>query len=152
MSQARAVALAGLALMLGACGTSRPPRSINGHWFASVNNPDQSQAHPFSVTLSQGSGIAVNVTNFIFVSSPSCFSTPSSEVATFTSTGTSNGIALGMFTMTISTVFPTLNNVLTLQGARNTDGTISGTWTLTGQPGCAGNGNFTMNLPVTDPP
>jgi hypothetical protein len=40
--------------------------------------------------------------------------------------------------MTISTVFPALNAVLTLQGARNTDGSISGTWTLTGQSGCIG--------------
>ncbi len=53
--------------------------------------------------------------------------------------------------MTISTVFPALNNVLTLQGALNGDGSIAGTWTLTGQTGCTGNGNFTMLLPHSDP-
>ena len=53
--------------------------------------------------------------------------------------------------MTISTVFPALNNVLTFQGALNGDGSIAGTWTLTGQTGCTGNGNFTMLLPHSYP-
>ncbi len=146
------VALAGLMLMCGACGTSRQPQSINGLWSATVNNPDQSSAYPFTVTLAQGSGGTVNVMNFVFVNSTPCFSASSSEAATFSATGDSNGIVMGSFTMTISTVFPALNNVLTLQGARNIDGSISGTWTLTGQSGCTGSGNFTMNMPHSDPP
>ena len=142
MKRIGVVALSVLVLMLGACGTSRQPQ-IDGSWFAVVNNPDQSPAYPFSVTLAQGSGTTVNVTNFGFAMSTSCYSTPTGEVATFRPTGT--------FAMTISTVFPALNNVLTLQGALNGDGSIAGTWTLTGQTGCTGNGNFTMLLPHSDP-
>lgn len=153
MRQIGVVALAGLVLILGACGgTSPQPQSINGPWFATVNNPDQSSAFPFTATLAQGSGATVNVTNLVFLNSTLCFSTATSEVATFSAPGGSNGIVQGTFTMTISTIFPAVNNVLTLQGARNADGSISGTWTLTGQSGCAGNGNFTMLLPHSDPP
>jgi hypothetical protein len=56
--------------------------------------------------------------------------------------------------MTITTVFPAgMNNVLTLQGTRNGDGSISGTWTLTGLTGCTGeNGTFQMLQPHADPP
>jgi len=58
--------------------------------------------------------------------------------------------------MTVSATFPASQNVLTLHGTRNTGsadfGSISGMWTLTGQPGCTGDGNFTMNLLHSDPP
>jgi hypothetical protein len=53
----------------------------------------------------------------------------------------------GTFEMTISTMFPALNNVVTLTGNRTGDGTISGTWVLTGQTGCSGNGTFTLSPP-----
>jgi hypothetical protein len=147
MKRIAIVALSVLVLMLGGCGSSRQPQ-IDGSWFAVVNNPDQSPAYPFSATLAQGSGTTVNVTNFGFATSTSCFSTPTSEAATFSAMG-SNGT--GTFGMTISTVFPALNNVLTLQGMLNGEGSIAGTWTLTGQAGCTGNGNFTMLLPHSDP-
>src|SRR4029077_12217472 len=144
MEKVGVVALAVLVLMLGACGTSGQPQSINGHWFAAVNNPDRSSVYPFTVTLAQGSGATVNVMNFVFVNPTTCFNTSSSEAATFSVTGRSHGLVMGTFTMTISTMFPNLNNVLTLQGTRNSDGSISGTWNLTGQSECVDNGTFTM--------
>jgi hypothetical protein len=50
----------------------------------------------------------------------------------------------GAFGMTISTMFPGTQNVVTLQGKVNNN-TILGAWTLTGaQSGCTGSGNFTL--------
>ncbi len=145
-----------LVLLLSACGSSPQPLSINGGWSALLKNPDGSTAFAFQVTLTQGSGTAVNTTNFAFEPSPPCFVSTTSETATFSSTGNSNGLVTGTLLMTVSTRFPASQNVLTLQGTRNTGavdlGSISGTWTLAGQSGCTGNGNFTMNLPQSDPP
>ena len=157
MRQIKFAAATWLLLMLGACGSSRQPQNINGGWFADLKNPDGSSAFAFQTTLAQGSGAAVGVTNFTFEPSPQCFVSTTSETATFSSTGSSNGIVTGTFAMTVSTTFPAVQNVLTLQGTRNagltTPGSISGTWNLTGQSGCTGtNGIFTMNQPVTDPP
>jgi hypothetical protein len=51
---------------------------------------------------------------------------------------------MGHFEMTVTTLFPEENNVLTLQGSVN--GTmISGTWGLTGGTApCNGSGDFQM--------
>jgi hypothetical protein len=57
--------------------------------------------------------------------------------------GNFNGNVTGTFEMTITTMFPGTNNVLTLQGTV-TGNTISGNWTLTGGTGCTGNGTFTI--------
>jgi hypothetical protein len=157
MRQIRFAVSTGLVLMLIACGSSRPPQNINGAWFALLKNPDGSTAFTFQTTLTQDSGTAVGVTNFTFEPAPLCFVATTSETATFSSTGSSNGIVTGTLTMTVSTTFPVVQNVLTLQGTVNTGlatpGSISGTWSLTGQPGCSGtSGTFTMNQPVVDPP
>jgi hypothetical protein len=156
MRQIEAAVLTCLVLMLAACGSSRQPQNINGGWFADLKNPDGSSAFAFQTTLTQGGGTTVDVTNFTFEPPPQCFVAATSETATFSATGSSNGIVTGTFTMTVSTTFPAVQNVLTLQGATNTGptdpGSISGTWTLAGQSGCTGvNGTFTMNRPVVDP-
>jgi hypothetical protein len=157
MRQIEIAALTWLTLLLGACGSSRQPQNINGGWSALLKDSDGSSAFAFQMTLTQSSGMAVDVTNFTFEPSPQCFVATTSETATFASTGSSNGIAVGAFTMTVSTTFPAVQNVLTLQGTTNTGpadpGSISGTWTLIGQSGCTGvNGTFTMNQPTVDPP
>ena len=41
-----------------------------------------------------------------------------------------------------------VENVLTLNGTRNSDGRISGTWTLTGLSECSGGGIYTMTAPL----
>jgi hypothetical protein len=141
--------LAVLTAILGACGGGPSPRNINGLWLSQLNNPDGTLAFAFPVTLTQGSGSGLNVTGLGLDGSSPCFSMPTSQTATFSATGSSNGFQTGPFTMTVSTLFPEgLNNVLTLNGNRNGDGSISGMWTLTGLPGCTGtNGTFTMNPP-----
>lgn len=141
------IALAGLSLAtLISCGSSS--RGITGLWMVDARNPDNSLAFTFTANLTQGSGNSVNVSNFSFGGSLGCFTSGFSETATFSSSGSSNGFQTGSFTLTVSTMFPfATNNVLTLQGTRHSDGSISGTWTLTGQSGCSGNGTFTMRIP-----
>jgi hypothetical protein len=157
MRQLKVAGLTWLALMLGACGNSRQVQGINGGWSAYLKNPDGTSAFTFQTTFTQASGAAVDVTSFTFEPAPQCFVATTSETASFSSTGNSNGIAVGAFAMTVSTTFPSVQNVLTLQGNRNASvedtGSISGTWDLAGQSGCTGiSGTFTMNQPTVDPP
>jgi hypothetical protein len=156
MRQIEVALLTCMALILGSCGSSGQPKNINGGWFALLKNPDGSTAFAFQSTLAQGSGTTVNVTNFAFEPSPQCFPSATSEMATFSSTGSSGGVETGTLAMTISTTFPAIQNVLTLAGTRNaaeSPADISGTWGLTGQSGCTAlTGSFTMSQPATDPP
>jgi hypothetical protein len=130
------------AMILMSCGSSNS-HNIDGEWFSSLVNQNQTAANQFRATFSQGTGSTVTVSNFNFLSAAPCFSTIA-ETAT---------LSASSFQMTITTVFPAQNNVLTLHGTRESNGTFSGTWTVTGQAGCTGNGTFTMQpqIPV-DPP
>jgi len=86
----------------------------------------------------------VNVTKLSFSTATPCLDSPTTESGSFTLSGNFNGNVTGAFGMTISTMFPGTQNVLSLQGNVN-DNTISGTWNLTGvQSGCTGSGNFTL--------
>jgi hypothetical protein len=138
--------LVALGLMLGGCGGgSSSSGNINGNWTAALTNTDGSPAFAFTTSFTQGSGTSVTVTNFTFTTNSACFDSPTSETGTFAFAGNFNGGVTGTFGMTISTMFPEpqVNNVLTLQGTVNNN-TISGTWTLTGDPGCTGDGTFTV--------
>jgi hypothetical protein len=152
MRKIKGIALAWVSLAtLVSCGSSS--QNINGPWFGTAAaNPGSSLAFTFGANLAQGSGNNVTVSNVSFGSSLACFPSGFSSTATFSSIGSANGFQTGSFTMKVSTMFPSaVNNVLALQGARNSDGSISGTWILTGQTGCSGNGIFKMSLPHTDP-
>jgi hypothetical protein len=138
MKSAGIAALVGISLLMAACGSS--PQNINGPWNAILFNPDQSTAFGFGADLNQ-SGSTVNVSNFGFANFGSlsqCFTGPTGQSATL--------MASGAFTMTITTLFPTGQNVLTLTGT-DKNRSIGGTWNLTGLTGCSGGGTFTMNLP-----
>lgn len=131
------------AMILPSCGSSTS-RTINGQWFSSLVNQNETPANQFRATFAQGTGSTVTVTNFNFLSAAPCFSAIA-ETAT---------LSANSFQMTITTSFPEVqNNVLTLQGTRSSNGNFSGTWTATGQTGCTGSGTFTMQpqIPV-DPP
>jgi len=136
-----AVILAAMILM--SCGSSNS-HNINGQWFSSLVNQNQTPENEFRATFMQGMGSSISVSNFNFLSAAPCFST-SAENAT---------LSAGSFQMTITTLFPgAQNNVLTLNGTRQGNGNFSGTWTATGQAGCTGNGTFTMQPQVpVDPP
>jgi len=139
-------------LMLISCGSN--PKTINGTWQAALANTDGSVAYTFLTSLTQGTGSAVSVSNFGFNSPASCFTSSLGETAVFSVSGNSNGYQTGSFQMTITTAFPEgVNNVLTLNGTRNSDGGISGNWTVTGLTRCPGNGTFTMHVLIpVDPP
>ncbi len=136
-----------LAFFLLACGSSTPPKKLDGVWSANLQSGGN-PAYTFSATLTQNSGSTVDVTGFNFTSAAPCFSSPTGQTATFSVSGKAGGFQVGTFGMNISTIFGTdVENVLTLNGTRRADGTISGTWTLTGLAGCSSNGNYTMAAP-----
>jgi hypothetical protein len=139
----KAVLLIATFLMLLGCGSS--PQGINGHWDAQMFNTTNPLAYSFSAVLTQGSSAAVNVSNFNFAISPSCFAAQTSETASFTVTGKANGLEIGNFNMAISAAPSGTQNVLSVRGVRNPDGLITGTWTLTGSTGCTANGTFSMS-------
>jgi len=147
MKFARLALLILLAQILTACGAGPgTPRTIDGVWNATLQNSDLSIAYKFSATLSQGTGSTVDVSAFGFTSSAPCFTAPLGQSATFSPNGNYKRYQTGPFGMSITTALMTqVENVLTLSGTRNADGTISGTWSLKGLGGCsAGSGPFTM--------
>ena len=131
------------AIILTSCGSSTY-HMINGQWLSSLVNQNETPKNEFRATFAQGTGSTITVSGFNFLSPAPCFTTMA-ETAT---------LSANSFQMTITTLFPAAeNNVLSLNGTRESNGNFSGTWTATGQTGCAGNGTFTMQpqIPV-DPP
>jgi hypothetical protein len=147
MIHIRLLSLLGFALLLVACSSSPAPRTIDGAWKASVVNSDQSVAYSFTVSLNEGTGSTVTIVGFNFIPEAPCFPNPLGQTATFSATGRSGGFETGPFTLNVSTAFGTgTENVLALTGTRNGDGTITGTWTLSGLSGCSGSGTYSMTL------
>ena len=149
MNCARLISLALLAFFLVSCGSNSPAKKIDGVWNASLQNPDGSVAYTFMATFTQSTGSTVIVSNFGFTSPAPCFTAPLGQSATFTASGHSGGYETGPFGMNIDTGLMTpVENVLTLNGTRNSDGRILGTWTLAGLSGCSGGGTYTMTAPL----
>ncbi len=139
-----------LAMVLGSCGGSSgpAPKSIDGFWIAQLKNPDGTLGLMFTTNLTQGSGSALGISNFSITSPSPCFTSITGQSGTFTATGSSGGYQTGPFAMTVSTAFGTaVENVDTLTGTRNSDGSITGNWTLTGLAGCNSTGTFLMTPP-----
>jgi hypothetical protein len=132
---------------VGCSSSSSNSGNINGTWNASLTNTDGTQAFAFSTAFTQNSDGALTVTNFSFNSAGSCFdSQQTTQTGSFGLGGNFNGNITGTFGMKISTATSgaMTQNVLTLQGTVSGN-TISGTWNLTGESGCSGNGIFTIN-------
>lgn len=144
MRQARILTVIMLAITMTACGSGNSARNINGEWTATLTSTNGTPTLAFQTSFAQGSGSTLNVVNFSFTTSGSCFgSQQTTETGSFGLNGNFNGNVSGVFSMTISTTGPE-KDVLTLQGTVN-NGKITGTWTLTGTlAACTGNGNFTM--------
>jgi hypothetical protein len=133
------------ALILAGCGSNANGNgNINGTWTASLMNSNGSPALAFNTSFMQGSGSDLNVVNFSFTTSGSCFaSQQTTETGSFGLSGNFNGSVQGAFSMTVQTT-GVEKDQLTLQGTV-TNGKITGTWSLTGTlASCTGNGNFTM--------
>lgn len=152
MNKFGVISLTLLALIFSGCAQNA--KTINGTWQARLLNPDGSLGYVFTAGLTQSSGSTVNVSSFSFNSSAPCFSGPLGPDATFSATGSSNGYQTGPFQMTIdNNNIPIATNAsLTLNGNRTSDGSISGSWAVTGS-GCPGSGSFTMSVQIpVDPP
>lgn len=148
MTYARVISLVLLSCFLAACGSTAPAKKIDGVWNANLQNPDSSGAYTFMATLTQSTGSNVDVSNFVFTAAAPCFTDSMGQTATFNATGHSGGYETGPFGMNIATARGIMvENTLTLTGTRNSDGKISGTWTLTGLSGCSGGGSYTMTAP-----
>jgi hypothetical protein len=137
-----------LALTLAGCGGNGPQSgNINGTWSATLTNTDGSLAYGFLTTFTDTSSNGLSVTNFTFSTPGPCFSPYTSnqysETGSFTLSGNLNGNVTGTFGMAITTIFPSTNNVLTLNGTVSGN-TITGSWTASGLTGCTGNGTFTF--------
>ena len=144
MRQTGIMAVVLFATVLASCGGGNGRGNINGNWTATLTNADGTPALAFNTSFMQGSGTALNVVNFSFTTSGSCFgSQQTTETGSFALTGNFNGNVSGAFTMTIATT-AVEKDALTLQGMVN-NGKITGTWSLTGTlSSCTGGGSFTM--------
>ena len=130
---------------LVACGGSNSNMdNVNGNWSAALTDTSAGMQFAFTTNLTQGSGNNLNIVNFKFTTEGSCFTTPTTQTGSFVLAGNFNGKVTGQFQMTVSTQFPSDNNVLTLNGEVSGNA-ITGTWTLAGGSGCTGGGAFTMN-------
>lgn len=144
MYKSAIVALLGLTIVLGGCGSSNSSNSsnINGNWSATLTSSNNSPAFAFTTSFTQMSGNSVNVTNLSFTTQTPCFVSDESETAAFVLSGNFNGSVMGTFQLMIKSGNPS-GNTLNLQGNVKNN-TITGTWTLTGiNSGCSGSGNFT---------
>ena len=132
-----------LAVAMAGCGGGNSSGNINGSWSAMLTNADGAPAFSFTTSFTQASGTRVNITNFSFTTSGSCFESQQvTETGSFGLSGNFNGNVSGGFGMTI-TATNNPSDVLTLQGTVS-NGKITGTWTLAGGASCSGNGTFAM--------
>jgi hypothetical protein len=138
-----AVALVGFALTLLGCGNSSSKGgNINGNWTASLTDTHGTQVLAFNTSIIEGSNSTLSISNFSFSSNSACFVSGETESGTFALAGNFSGNVAGKFGMNVASGSPGGNH-LTLSGTVNGN-TISGTWSLTGSPGCTGNGTFMM--------
>ena len=138
-----AAPLVGFALTLLGCGnSSRNGANLNGNWTASLTDAHGGQVLAFNTSMTEGANSKLSISNFSFSTNSDCFVSGEKESGTFALAGDFTGNVAGKFGMNVVSGSPGGNN-LTLSGTVNGN-TISGTWSLTGSPGCTGNGKFSM--------
>jgi hypothetical protein len=125
--------------MLGCGSGSSSTTNINGNWSASLISTQGGQpVYSFTTTLTETGGNGLNITNFTFTSTGSCFvSGQTTETGSFTLSGNFSGSVTGTFGMTITGA----QNVLFLQGGIGPNNTLTGNWSVTGST-CSGAGTF----------
>jgi hypothetical protein len=145
MKQIAVISTLVFSLILSGCGTNSGTGNINGTWSAMLTDTSGGAVLAFTTSFTQGSGTNLNVVNFSFTTSDACLASDQvTETGSFGFGGDFQGHVTGTFGMVISST-GTDQAVLTLQGTVK-NGTITGTWTLTGTTGtCSGNGVFTMS-------
>ena len=143
MKQFAAAVVVAVGLVLIGCGSNNNSSSntVNGTWNASLMSGGNTPVFAFGTSMTENNDGSLNITNFSFTTSSSCFSSET-ESGSFKLAGNFNGNVNGKFGMTVQSSTPT-GNTLALTGAVSGN-TITGTWTLTGGSGCTGSGSFTM--------
>lgn len=137
----RMVALLALGLTMAGCGGGSSSANVNGNWSATLMSTSGGQpVYSFTTTLTETGGSGLNITNFTFTSTGSCFvSGQTTETGSFTLSGDFSGNVQGTFGMTVTGA----ENVLTLQGGIGANNTLTGNWSVTGSS-CSGAGTFTF--------
>jgi hypothetical protein len=130
-------------LVTAGCATNGAnAANINGSWTATLLGQDNATAFSFGLALIVNGDGTLSVSNFNFTSNSACFISGETESGSFALIGNFNGNVSGKFNFVVQSGSPA-GNTLTLAGTANGN-TISGTWSLTGDTGCTGSGNFTM--------
>jgi hypothetical protein len=129
-------------LLLVGCSSDNKAANINGTWTATLMDTNNNEAFAFQTSIVEASNGTLTISNFSFSTNSSCFVSGETESGAFSLSGDFNGHVSGNFGFSVQSGSPS-GNVLTLTGTANGN-TITGTWSLTGGAGCAGNGNFTM--------
>lgn len=130
-----------LGMAFGGCGggNSNSANTVTGNWTATLTGTED---FAFTTSLMQNNGTVVTGTNLVFTTQTPCFTSGGTQTGSFVLSGNFNGNITGAFQLTITSGTPA-GNTLALTGTVN-NGTVSGTWNLTGTGGCLGSGNFTM--------
>lgn len=132
-------------LAMAGCGSnssSSNSANVDGNWNATLTDSGNNPAFTFGTSLVVNGDGTLSVSNFTFNSPSPCFVSGETTTGSFALSGNFNGNVTGAFQFVVKSGSPA-GNTLTLMGTANGN-TITGTWTLSGFPGCAGNGNFTM--------
>ena len=132
-----------VALVLTGCGSNPTnPSNLSGTWNATLTGNNNSTVLAFGTSLQINQDGSVSVVNFQFTTNSPCFVRGETESGSFTLAGNFNGQVNGNFGLIVRSGTPS-GNTLTLTGSA-AGNSISGNWTLNGNPGCTGSGTFTM--------
>ena len=136
-----------IALLLTVVGrgssTTAAAADTSGTWQAVLTGgAGEASALSFNTKFSVNNDGSLNVSAFSFLTVQTCFVSGGTVSGTANVTTDSNGLVTGTISYVIQSGSPA-GNTLTLSGTESGT-TVTGTWTLTGNEGCSGAGDFTM--------
>jgi hypothetical protein len=146
MKQLAAVLLLAACAVLAACGSGSGSNAgnVNGSWTASLSEANNQTYGSLGLSMVVNNDGTLTVSNLTITAPSPCFnSAGSTATGSFSLMGNFNGNVTGQFSMTVQSGSAGAGNTLALTGTANGN-TISGTWKVTGDFGCTGNGTFTM--------
>ena len=150
-----------VAIMLNGCGSSRPTaQSVTGGvWSASLSGGEGSASgFSFITQFTVDSSGTLSFSRFEFINQGNCF--PLDGGAVSGSMGLTENMATDQVTGSMTLTVAGNGNTLTLSspdgvtgtltGTTLSNGSVTGTWTVTGGSGCTGGGgSFTMTSETT---
>jgi hypothetical protein len=150
-----------VAIMLNGCGSSRPTaQSVTGGvWSASLSGGEGSASgFSFITQFTVDSSGTLSFSRFEFINQGNCF--PLDGGAVSGNMGLTENMATGQVTGSMTLTVAGNGNTLTLSspdgvngtltGTTLSNGSVTGTWTVSGGTGCTGGGgSFTMTSETT---